>query len=106
MPRWLPKVLREIARLAAARRLSFTYKALRELAALELGLDVDDARDVLMRLDAADSVGRRASSATGEWMYIFKPTVETVVVYVKVILRSDCVVVSFHTDEESSDDDA
>ena len=104
MPRWLPKVLAEIERLAAARRLSFTYKALRELAALGLGLGPEDARDVLMALETSDSAGRRSSAITGEWMYVFKPVVETTVVYVKVILRGDCVVVSFHADEGAEDD--
>ena len=50
MPRWLPWVLTRIRRLAAQRRILFTHKALRELSALELGLDEDDVCDVLMRL--------------------------------------------------------
>ena len=104
MSRWLPRILAEIARLAAAQRLSFTHKALRELAALDLGLDPEDARAVLMQLDAGDSAGRRTSTVTGEWLYIFKPLVQTTVVYVKVILRADCVVVSFHADEGADDD--
>lgn len=106
MARWLPKVLAEIARLATARQLAFTHKALRELAALGMGLDVEDARDVLVQLGASDSAGRRRSATTGEWLYVFKPTIETTVVYVKVILRVDCVVVSFHADEGADDDDA
>jgi hypothetical protein len=35
-------------------------------------------------------------------MYLFKPSLAAVVLYVKVILRNDCIVVSFHEDE--SDD--
>jgi hypothetical protein len=33
-------------------------------------------------------------------MYLFKPTLAVARVYVKVILRGDCIVVSFHEDEE------
>jgi hypothetical protein len=43
-----------------------------------------------------------ASAATGEWMYLFKPQVSATILYVKVILRNDCVVISFHEDEDGS----
>jgi hypothetical protein len=39
------------------------------------------------------------SASTGEWMYLFKPSVARTVVYLKVVLRNDCIVVSFHEDE-------
>ncbi len=32
-------------------------------------------------------------------MYLFKPQLVGVVLYLKLILRSDCLVVSFHEDE-------
>jgi hypothetical protein len=32
-------------------------------------------------------------------MYVFKPEATGDVLYVKLILRSDCIVVSFHEDE-------
>lgn len=32
-------------------------------------------------------------------MYLFTPSLARVVLYVKVILRNDCIVVSFHEDE-------
>lgn len=99
MPRWLPRVLTRIRGLAAARQVLFTLKARRELAALELGLDEEDACDLLAELTAEDSAGRLASAATGEWMYVFKPALAGVVLYVKLILRKDCIVVSFHEDE-------
>jgi len=35
-------------------------------------------------------------------MYLFKPELAGTVLYVKLILRSDCVVVSFHEDEGGS----
>lgn len=40
-----------------------------------------------------------SSEASGEWMYVFNPTVGGRRVYVKLVLREDCVLVSFHEDE-------
>jgi hypothetical protein len=105
MPAWLSKVLTRIRVLAAARDVRFTLKALRELAGLELGLEEEDACEVLAELTAEDSAGRVASAATGEWLYLFKPQVSETVLYVKVILRNNCVVVSFHEDEDGSNED-
>jgi len=102
MPRWLSKVLTRTRALAAARNVLFTLKARRELAGLELGLDEEDACEVLAKLTVEDSAGRVASAATGEWMYLFKPQVSEMILYVKLILRNNCVVVSFHEDEDGS----
>jgi hypothetical protein len=102
MPRWLPKALGRIRTLAAQREVLFTLKALRELASLDIGLDEEGACDVLANLTAEDSAGRVESAATGEWMYLFKPHLSGMVLYIKVLLRSDCVVVSFHEDEGES----
>jgi hypothetical protein len=99
MPRWLPRVLARIRELAAGRRILFTLKARRELAALDFGLDQDDACDVLANLAEEDCSGRLESTATGEWMYLFKPSLAGTVFYVKVVLRGECIVVSFHEDE-------
>jgi hypothetical protein len=103
--RWLPAVLARIRELAAQRKVSFTMKALRELAALDIGLDEEDAHHVLANLATSDFVERVVSKKTGEWMYVFKPKVGEVVVYVKIILRIDCVVISFHEEEDQSDED-
>ena len=103
MPVWLPKVLKRIRALAAARRVLFTLKARRELAALEFGLDQQDACDVLSKLTAEESAGRLESLVTGERMYLFKPSLAGAVLYVKVVLRSGCIVVSFHEDESHED---
>ncbi|HUY28752.1 MAG TPA: type II toxin-antitoxin system MqsR family toxin [Candidatus Binataceae bacterium] len=96
--RWLTSALRRIKNLAIARKVAFTLKALRELP--ELGLDEEDACEVLASLTTGDSAGRERSAATGEWMYVFKPEVAESVLYVKVILRSNCVLISFHEDED------
>lgn len=87
--------------LAADRKVRFTLKAFRELARLGMGLDEEDACDVLANLTLTDLVGRLFSEKTGEWMYVFKPSIGGIVVYVKVVLRADCVVISFHEEEES-----
>ncbi len=99
MPRWLPKVLTRIREHAVARKVLFTLKARRELASLAFGLDEEDACDVLANLTVEDAAGRLESAATGEWMYLFKPMLAGTVLYVKLLVRNDCVVVSFHEDE-------
>ena len=97
MPRWLAKVLKRIHKLAAAGDIRLTYKAGRE--GLMLGLSPEDVRDVLASLGVQDAAGRLTSEATGEWMYVFKPAVGKEIIYVKLVVREDCVVVSFHEDE-------
>jgi hypothetical protein len=98
MPRWLRSVLIRIHDLAAQRRVRFTLKARIELAEISLGLDAEDARDVLGSLSARDFIGRLISDRTGEWLYVFKPRVFGMTVYVKLVLRNQCVIVSFHED--------
>jgi hypothetical protein len=39
-------------------------------------------------------------------MYVFTPRFGGVVVYVKVIVRSNCVVISFHEEEGHIDEDS
>ncbi len=103
MPRWLPRVLKRIRALAAARRIQFTEKARGELAQLDLGLDQSDACDVLANLGRSDYAGRTISQSTGEWMYVFKPEVAGMG-YVKAILRArGCRVISFHEQGEEED---
>src|SRR5687767_3550326 len=99
MSRWLPQVLRRIAELAAQRQVRFTLKARRELAGLDTGLDEQDVCQLLTELTTQDSAGRLQSHATGEWMYVFKPALAGTVLYVKIVLRADCIVVSFHEDQ-------
>ena len=66
------------------------------------GLDEDDCCDVLKELTAPDSAGRIRSTITGEWMYVFKPTVTSTRLYLKLILRRNCIIISFH--EEGDED--
>jgi hypothetical protein len=96
-------VLSRVQRLAADRRVRFTLKAQRELAML--GLDALDGCEALASLVSGDAAGRLRSGATGEWMYVFKPVVGGEVLYVKLILRNDCIVVSFHEDEGGRDEE-
>jgi hypothetical protein len=103
MPPALADVLRRVRALAAEQRVRFTLKAVRELAAI--GLDATDACESLAGLKAADFVKRFVSETTGEWMYVFKPSVGGILAYVKLILRRGCVVVSFHEDEGGDDEE-
>jgi len=103
MPRWLTTALARIRKLAAEGKVRLTLKALRELSAL--GLDVDDAVEVIASLRAADSAGRIVSEGTGEWLYVFKPRVGGTAVYLKLTVRTDCIVVSFHVDQEDDYDE-
>lgn len=60
---------------------------------------------MLVKLTTEDPAGRLVSESTGEWMYVFKPRVAGTLVYTKLILRSDCLVVSFHEDEGGGDEE-
>ncbi len=55
---------------------------------------------MLASLTVEDCAGRKRSATTGEWMYVFKPEVAGSVLYVKVILRINCALISFHEDED------
>ena len=105
-PRWVTRVLAEIHRLVARRLVRFTFKAGEELAQLELELDEEDALQVLAELSPDDLAERMESVRAPEWLYIFKPDVAGVLLYVKLIVRSECVVVSFHEDEGDDDEEA
>ena len=105
MSRWLQRALNRIHKCAAAGTVRFTLKALHEIAQLALALDEMDAVDVLSGLGTTDSAGRVRSRRTGEWMYVFRPRVAGMPLYVKVILRGDCVVVSFHEDSDETEEE-
>jgi hypothetical protein len=103
MPRWLSRVLRRIRRDAVAQRVSLTVKAQHELAALRL--TPDDAHDALANVTFGDFSRRLESVSNGETMYLFRPWVAGMRLYLKVILREKCVVISFHEDEVGDEED-
>jgi hypothetical protein len=102
LPSWIPRVVERIRALAAAGRVRFTLKSRQELAALSL--DPDDAVLVLRALADRDARGRVRSVVDHQWLYVFKPTALGCATYVKVCLREDCIVVSFHADEDAHED--
>jgi len=98
----LASVVRRVRALAAQRRVRFTRKALRELASL--GLDTQDACETLAALRAADFARRLVSAQTEEWLYVFKPNLFGLSIYMKLVLREGCLVVSFHEDDQADED--
>lgn len=102
-PRWLPAAIEKIRRRAQDGNVLFTLKALRELAELDLELDETDVCEVLKNLHEGDFRNRVASTVTREYLYIFAPTIASVEVYLKVVIRDHCVVISFHEDRTHED---
>jgi hypothetical protein len=102
-PRWLVRVLEEIRRCGLMRSVDFTVKADEELLGLGLALNRDDACDILARLSIRDFVERTISTVTGELMYVFTPRVAGISLYVRLILRRRCVVISFHEQDKARD---
>jgi hypothetical protein len=96
-------VAAHVRTLATEGKVRFTLKAVRELAAI--GLDSGDATEILAVLRPSTFVERLASRVTGEWMYVFGPDVEGMAIYLKLILRAGCLVVSFHEEEGDGEDD-
>jgi hypothetical protein len=72
-----------------------------EMAALDPPAHVDDVMETLEQLEPEDWVGRLTSPVTGDSMYVFKPMTLFGPLYVEVVLRNDCVVVSFHEEVET-----
>ncbi|MBI2519580.1 MAG: type II toxin-antitoxin system MqsR family toxin [Bdellovibrio sp.] len=97
-PRWTQKIIDKIRQLAQQGNVQFTLKALRELAVLELGLDETDVCEILAGLRASDFRERIVSAVTREYLYVFTPNVFGVEIYLKVVVRENCVVISFHED--------
>jgi len=101
MASWLSRVLADIARCVAAGDVRFTSKARLEMRGL--GCDTDDVHEVLSGLTEEDFFARLRSERTGEWMYVFKPWLVGNVIYLKLVIRAGCVIISFH--EDSHDDE-
>lgn len=107
MAHWKQSAVAEIRRLATEYRIIVTEKAYQELRDLRSWnperpdipeLDEEDVRDRLMTLQSRDLVQRLTSVHTGEPLYVFKPEFADTVVYLKVAVRDDCVVISLHED--------
>lgn len=99
MPRWLHRVVARIHRLAATGHVGITTKAHAEIAMLGAPFDPDECVLVLMSL-RPDEFDQRVWSEHGfEWLYVFRPCVHGVPLYVKLALRHRCFVVSFHAEE-------
>jgi hypothetical protein len=101
VPGWLARLVARIAAMAADGRVQLTAKA--SLEADDLGLSQEDVNDVLMSLKTADYAGRLTSH--GEWLYVFLPEVEGLLLYVKLVVRAGCVIVSFHEDKNQDEDE-
>ena len=101
---WLPRVLLRIHDLVAQGQVRFTHKANEELKAL--GLNQQDALEIIASLAARDFSARLTSETTGEWMHVFKPSLGSSTVHVKLIIRGSCVVVSFHQEQSHEDEES
>jgi hypothetical protein len=100
-PSYARTALERIKELAARRAVRITQKAMWEMAVLDPPAHIDDVVETLERLEPGDWAGRLTSQITGEAMYVFKPMTLFGLLYVKVVLRNDCVVVSFHEEVET-----
>jgi hypothetical protein len=89
---------------AARGRVVFTDKARRELRAC--GFHADDALELLAGLQVEDLDRSQASSRGPEMMHVFKPHAGGMRLYVKVVLRMACVVISLHEDRNGDDEEA
>jgi MqsR (Motility quorum-sensing regulator) toxin of toxin-antitoxin system len=101
MERWLWRVLPRVHELAEQGRIRFTNKALDELS--DLGLDLIDASEILCALTTRECVERIRSEHTDKWLYTFRPKVCGCDLYVKLLIRRECVIVSFHEDVSAGD---
>jgi hypothetical protein len=103
MARWRWVVTSRVRAFASEGRVRFTNKAGLELKALVLPLGHDEALDVLASLTPDEASGQLRSSVSGEWLYVYRPLVAGVLLYIKLALREDCVVISFHTEEDQGE---
>jgi hypothetical protein len=99
MPHWLARTLSRIHRMVATDRVRLTRKAQEEARALHLL--AEDVEDLLASLAASHYAARLRSDVTGETMFVFVLLVGDTPMYIKLVLRNECVVVSFHEDAEA-----
>lgn len=96
MPPWQHRVQTRLRALADAGRVDFTAKARGEMAAA--GLHPEDILDILTSLGRGERIARMRSGHSGEWLYAFRPSVGWGPLYLKVVLRSGCTLISCHDD--------
>jgi len=104
VPPWLPRVLMRIRASVAAGRVVLTAKARDEL--LELGLERPDLEELLGALGAQDRPARLRTDPADQWLYVFRPAVAGLHLYLKLAIRLDCVVISCHEDEPQASKEA
>ncbi|MBZ0271016.1 type II toxin-antitoxin system MqsR family toxin [bacterium] len=102
MPTWLPRILRRIRKDASENRIRLTNKARLE-AEHGFGLKHIDICDVLKKMTFRDFAERIESIDGNEWLYVFVTDVAGIRAYIKIVLRENCVVVSFHEDKINGD---
>src|SRR5690242_16470901 len=61
-------------------------------------VDETDVCHLLLDLKISDFKERKHSNITDEWLYIFLISVEDCQIYLKLILRNNCLIISFHED--------
>src|SRR3989344_7133407 len=98
MHRLIQRVIQNIKTLASEEKVRFTNKAYRELYNLELELDENDVYALLQDLRPHEFKHRERSKITEEWLYVFKIEIFGVIIYLKLILRKKCIIISFHED--------
>lgn len=92
------RALRRMRDLAIAGRVIFTTKALLELSNLSVPLHIGEVHRLIANLTRDDFLHRRVSIRSGEILYAFLVQIEGCSLYLKLVLREDCVVISCHDD--------
>jgi hypothetical protein len=99
VPRWLGDVLRAIHGHARSSSVRLTYKALVEMAGLDPAVSPEEALELLAGLTRSRFRYRVRSARTGEWLYVFRAAWCGERIYLKLLLRADCTIVSFHPED-------
>lgn len=63
-------------------------------------LSHEDGEDIIAGLGRQDFHRRLRSHVLAEPLWVFRPEVNDEVLWVKLALRADCIIVSFHRDDE------
>ncbi len=92
----IENVIDQIKLLALAGRVIFTAKALYELESMDIGLDSTDVCLLLTTLEKNDFHDRILSKITDEYLYVFIVRISNIEVYLKIMIRQSCVIISFH----------